>query len=103
MNKQAITCLHGTGERTLYMSEQFAFEQFRCDGAAVNRDKRATSFAAGMNGPRKQFLTCPGLALNENSRLCGCNALRDGQRLDNRIAVSNDTLITFQLIKLQAQ
>src|SRR5207247_3959707 len=55
--QQAIFGLHGSGKRSFYVAEEFAFDQGGDEGAAVHEDERLVGARSGeMNGARHHFL-----------------------------------------------
>ena len=60
---------HGAGEGALLVAEQFALQQIRRNGAAVDRDEGlAGARATVMHGARHQFLASPRFPLQEHRR-----------------------------------
>jgi hypothetical protein len=62
----------GSSKSTLHMTEECAFEEFARDRDAIHGDERAfATLAEIMYGTCNQFLTCAGLASNENRGVHG--------------------------------
>ena len=82
-----------SGERTLFMTEQFALHQSRRNGRAVQADECSrTARAAIMNGPGDQFLARTGFAVQQHS---GTGGRHDGyliQHLADGGTLANDIL-----------
>src|SRR5260370_35708698 len=57
-----------------HATEQFRLDQRRGNRCTVQNDKGATGpCTAAINGPRQEFLTGPGLALDKHRQFCGSN------------------------------
>ena len=66
----------GAGERSLHMSEQFAFHQPRRNGRAVHFHQRPVAPGTKIvNRPGHQFFTRSGLSVDENRGRRGCHQL----------------------------
>ena len=69
------------GERSLFVTKEFAFEQCLSQCAAVNRHQRMKATqACGMDGSNHQFLASPAFAGNQNIGIGRPNCL---DRLDH--------------------
>src|SRR5258707_9268799 len=83
----------GAGESPLFMPKQFAFEQARRNGSAVEFDKGAVlTPAVVVNSAGDQLLSRTRIAQQQHSRIAGCDRLHQFQNLLQGWAVSNDVL-----------
>src|SRR5260370_16925871 len=83
----------GAGESPLFMPKQFAFEQARRNGSAVEFDKGAVlTPAVVVNSAGDQLLARPRVAQQQHSRIAGCDRLHQFQNLLQGWAASNNVL-----------
>src|SRR5882724_3313450 len=83
----------GAGERPLFMSEQFAFEQTGWNSSAVEFDKRSVlAPAVVVNSTGDQLLSRTRIAQQQHGRIACCYCLHQFQDVLQRWTASNDLL-----------
>ena len=87
----------GTGEGALLMTEQLTLDQLPGYSRTIDWNKRKLSaWREGVNGFGHQFLTCPGLSLNEHCNICGGNFFYDIEHPLHLLGFAQDLKLGLQ-------
>src|SRR4029077_18957041 len=95
----------GTGEGTLLMTEQFAFQKIQRNGRAIKLYESApAALTCIVNGVSNEFFSRTGFSLDEDCRVCGSNLLHLVENRFEGSAIANDPIeSTFGLVPRRAR